>query len=107
MQTGSRPPTFATPNAEGTQTCNIETDRTIKPPTRPLNASSLPCQEHGVNHHLDGEDWELNADYLPAGTSLPGSKALMDDYPDDETSYKKTKKKKTGKRAKGNNKSKT
>jgi hypothetical protein len=56
--------------------------------------------------HLNGADWELNEEDLPAGLSLSGINALLDDYPDDETTSKKTKKPKPSKGAKGNHKSK-
>jgi hypothetical protein len=41
-------------------------------------------------HHLNGADWELNEEDLPAGLSLYDNKALLDDYPEDETTSKKT-----------------
>jgi hypothetical protein len=55
---------------------------------------------------LDGEDRELKDDGLPEGTSLSSSKALKEEYPDDEKSSKKTKKSKTCKSTEGNHKSK-
>ena len=57
-------------------------------------------------HRLNGADWELNDEDLPAGLSLSGRKAIIDDYPDDETTSKKTKKPKPGKGTKENHKSK-
>jgi hypothetical protein len=78
----------------------IGTTRTLL--TQPLNASGLPDQEQGPHHEIDGEDWEINDEDLPAGTSLYDNKALLDDYSDDETSSKKKKNPKSGKEIKGN-----
>jgi hypothetical protein len=39
---------------------------------------------------------------LPEGSNLWGTKALMEDYPEDETNSKKTKKTSTGQGKKGN-----
>jgi hypothetical protein len=48
-------------------------------------------------------EWDLtNEDALPEGSSLSGNKALMKDYPEDETNSKKTKKTNTSKSKKGN-----
>ncbi len=41
---------------------------------------------------LDTEDWELSEGGLPEGSTLSGSKALMEDYPKDEANSKKVKK---------------
>jgi hypothetical protein len=46
---------------------------------------------------LDLDEWELSEGGLPAGTTLSGSKALLEDYPEDETTSKQTKKQTTGK----------
>ncbi len=46
---------------------------------------------------MDSDDWELSDGGLPEGSTLSGSKALMDDYPEDEANSKKTKKTNTGK----------
>ena len=52
-------------------------------------------------------DWDLtNEDALPEGSTLSGSKSLMDQHPEDEASSKKTKKTSTGKEKKGNPKNK-
>ena len=48
-------------------------------------------------HPHDLDDWELIEDGLPAGSTLSSSKALMDEYPEDEANSKKTKKTSTGK----------
>ena len=66
----------------------------------------LSNQEMKDIQHLNGAGWELNEEDLPANVSLPGSKAMLDDYPDDETTSKKTKKPRPGKGTKGNRKSK-
>ena len=48
-------------------------------------------------------DWDLtDEDALPECLKLAGNKALMEDYPDDETNSKKTKKTNTDKGIKGN-----
>ena len=54
----------------------------------------------------DLDDWELSKGGLPAGSALSGSKALLDEYPDDEANSKKTQKTNTGKGKKGNPKTK-
>ncbi len=46
---------------------------------------------------LDAEDWELSEEGLPESSTLSGSKALMEDYPDDEANSKKPKKQNCGK----------
>jgi hypothetical protein len=58
------------------------------------------AQGTDVPHALD--DWELSEGDLPEGSNLSGSKALLDEYPEDEANSKKTKKTKTGKGKKGN-----
>jgi len=58
----------------------------------------------GTEHPLDTEDWELSEGGLPEGSTLSGSKALMEEYPDDEANSKKTKKTNTGKGKKNKNK---
>ncbi len=52
----------------------------------------------------DLDEWELSEGGLPEGSSLSGSKALMDDYPEDEASSKKTKKTNIGKGKRGKTK---
>ena len=49
-------------------------------------------------------DWELSENGLPEGSTLSGSKALMEDYPEDEANSKKNKKTNTGKGTKINSK---
>ena len=52
-------------------------------------------------------DWDLtNEDALLGGSTLSGSKSLMDHYPEDEANSKKTKEINTGKGKKGNSKNK-
>ena len=41
---------------------------------------------------MDTEDWELSEGGLPEGSALSGSKALLEDYPEDEANSKKPKK---------------
>jgi hypothetical protein len=54
----------------------------------------------------DLDDWELSEGGLPEGSTLSGSKALLDEYPEDEANSKKTKKTNTSKGKKGNIKTK-
>jgi hypothetical protein len=49
---------------------------------------------------MDTEDWELSKEGLPEGSTLSGSKALMEEYPDDEANSKKVKKPNNGKEKK-------
>ena len=64
------------------------------PPSRVARATALP----------DMDEWELSEGGLPEGSTLSGSKALMDEYPEDEANSKKTKKTNTNKGRKGNRK---
>ena len=48
------------------------------------------------------DDWELYEGDLPEGATLSWSKALMDDYPEDEANSKLTKTTDTGKDKVGN-----
>ncbi len=50
----------------------------------------------------DLDDWELSEGGLPEGSNLPGGKALLEEYPEDEANSKKTKKTNTGKGTKEN-----
>jgi hypothetical protein len=52
----------------------------------------------------DLEDWELSEGGLPEGSTLSGSKILLEEYPEDEANSKNTKNTNTGKGKKGNNK---
>jgi hypothetical protein len=53
-------------------------------------------------------EWELTEEErLPGGSNLSGNKSLLDYYPEDEASSKKTKKTNTGKGKKGSSKPKT
>ena len=45
----------------------------------------------------DLDDWELSEGGLPEGSNLSCSKALLEEYPEDEANSKKTKKTNTGK----------
>jgi len=55
------------------------------------------------NNQQELVDWDLtDEDALPEGSNLSGNKALVEDYPEDETNSKKTKKINTGKGKKGN-----
>jgi len=59
----------------------------------------------GVNQQANVVYWELtDEDALPKGSTLSGSKVLMDEYPDDETNSKKTKKSSKGKNNTGKSK---
>jgi hypothetical protein len=48
------------------------------------------------------DDWELSEGDLPEGATLSGSKALMEDYPEEEANSKMTKKTDRGKDKGGN-----
>ena len=50
----------------------------------------------------DLDDWDLSEGGLTEGSNLSGSKALLEEYPEDEANSKKTKKTNTGKGKKGN-----
>ena len=52
----------------------------------------------------DMDEWELSEGGLPEGSTLSGSKALMEEYPEDEASSKKTKKLTTGEGKRGKSK---
>ena len=58
------------------------------------------------DHNQDERDWELSENVLPKRSYLSGSKALMEDYPENEANSKKTKKTNTGKGKKSNSKTK-
>ncbi len=47
---------------------------------------------HTDDPNQDEIDWELSENGLPEGSTLSGSKALLEDYPADEANSKKTKK---------------
>jgi hypothetical protein len=65
------------------------------------NADAIhPAQTEDHNHNE--VDWELSENGLPEESTLSGSKAIMDDYPEDEATSKKTKKTNTGKGKKSN-----
>jgi hypothetical protein len=49
------------------------------------------------DHDPDKVVWELSENGLQEGSTLSGSKALVEDYPEDEANSKKTKKTNTGK----------
>jgi hypothetical protein len=61
---------------------------------------------HDTNLPQGLEDWELSEGGLPEGSTLSRSKALLDEYPEDEANSKKTKKINAGKEKKGNTKNK-
>jgi len=62
-----------------------------------------PSQEE--DQQQDIVDWELtDEDALLEGSNLSGNKALIYDYPEDETISKKTQKTNTGKGKKDNSK---
>jgi hypothetical protein len=62
------------------------------------------AQDTDLPHDLD--EWELSKGGLPEGSTLSGSKALLDEYPEDEANSNKTKKTNTAKGKKGNTKTK-
>jgi hypothetical protein len=64
-------------------------------------AATLFQTAQGTALPSDMDEWELSEGGLPEGSTLSGSKALMEEYPEDEASSKKTKKPTTGKGKKG------
>ena len=65
------------------------------PPNKPKNLRAPPQEE---DQQQDIVDWDLtDEDALSKGSNLSGNKALMEDYPENETNSKKTKKTNTGK----------
>jgi hypothetical protein len=54
----------------------------------------------------DYEDWEISEGDLLAGSNLSGSKALQEDYPEDEANSRKNKKNNPGRGKKGHLKNK-
>ena len=69
-----------------------------------ITTIAQPAQDTELPPDLD--DWELSEGGLPEGSSMSGSKALLEEYPEDESNSKKTKKNNTGKGKKGNPKTK-
>ncbi len=87
--------------------------RKLKRPRRPklpeeAREAPSPSQIRFANQVLDTElppnldDWELSEGGLPEGSTLLGSKALVEEYSEDEANSKKTKNTNTGKGKKGN-----
>ena len=69
------------------------------------STSDIPTiAQHVQNTTLphDCDEWELSESCLPEGSNLSGSKALLEENPEDEENSKKTKKTNTGKGKKGN-----
>jgi hypothetical protein len=65
------------------------------PPSRTTGPRD-PIQED--DQQQNNVDWDLTyEDPLPEGSTLSGSKSLVDQYPEDEANLKKTKKTNTGK----------
>ena len=54
----------------------------------------------------DYDDWEISEGDLPEGSNLSSSKALQDEYPEDEANSRKNKKNNPGKGKKGHPKTK-
>ena len=48
-------------------------------------------QAHGTDLPQDLDDWELSEGGLPEGSTLSGSKALLDECPEDEANFKEKK----------------
>jgi len=62
---------------------------------------TIAQQAHNTELPQDFDDWELCEGGLPEKSNLSGSKALFEEYPEDEAISKKTKKTTTGKGKKG------
>jgi hypothetical protein len=52
---------------------------------------------HDTELLQDLDDWELSEGGLTEGSTLSGSKSLLEEYPEDEANSKRTKKTNTGK----------
>ncbi len=70
----------------------------------PFNASDSRITVIDGTIHSGGEEWEFREEKLPEGSTLSSSKSIIEEYPEGETPFKKSKKPKTCKGAKGNNK---
>ena len=68
------------------------------------SAASILQTAQGTALPPDMDEWELSEGGLLEGSTLSGSKALMEEYPEDEASSKKTKKPITGKGKRGKSK---
>ena len=64
--------------------------------------TTIAQQAHDTELPPDLDEWELSEGGLPEELNLPGSKALLEAYPEDEAHSKKTKKTNTGKGKKEN-----
>ena len=66
-------------------------------------SDTITIAHHALNNDLPPEtdDWELSEGGLPEGSTLSGSKALLEDPPEDEADSKKHKKIDKGKGSKG------
>jgi hypothetical protein len=66
---------------------------------RGTDTTKQHAHDGDIPHDLD--EWELSEGGLPEGSTLSGSKALLDEYPEDEANSKNNKKPNTGKGKKG------
>ena len=67
-------------------------------PTTPTGATGTRDPNQEEHQQQENEDWDLtDEDALPEGTTLSGSKSLMDPYHEDKANSKKTKKTNTDK----------
>ena len=77
---------------------------------RPLFSDRPPNDNTTLNpkgaEHVNDEEWELKDEDLPEGSALFGSKFLLEDPPEVETSCNKAKKTKQGKGSKSGSKTK-
>ena len=85
--------------AEGKKAQKSQNDKAAGGSTR----GTPTIAQQALNNDLppDLEDWEVSEGGLPDGSTLSGSKALLEDYPENDTNSKKTKKTNTGKGKKG------
>ena len=71
-------------------------------PVPPNNTKNPGAPSHEEDQQQDIVDWDLtDEEVLSEGSNLSGNKVLMEEYSEDETNSKKTKKTNTGKGEKG------
>jgi hypothetical protein len=86
--------------AKGKKTKEAQKANAARGSTSGIPTIARHAQNTALPQGLD--DWELYEGDLPEGSSLSGSKALLEKYPEDEANSKKTKKTNTGKGKNGN-----
>ena len=95
----------ATAKAKGKKAQETQKDKAAGGSTS--GTSTIAQQALNSDLPQDLDDWELSEGGLPEGSTLSGSKALLEKYPEDEANSKKPKKTNTGKDKKGKSTPKT